>query len=66
EVVASHDARRHLRRRLSLVCEHAGLDEDRTRAWTLVREVAQARWAAHYGDHAGLTTAVTVIKAMAD
>ena len=66
EVVASHDARRHLRRRLSLVCEHAGLDEDRTRAWTLVREVEQARWAARSDDPAGLTTAVTVIKAMAD
>jgi len=48
------------------VCERAGLDEDRTRAWTLLREVSQARWAASCGDPAGLTTAVTIIKAMAD
>ncbi|WP_347354971.1 aminoglycoside phosphotransferase family protein, partial [Intrasporangium sp.] len=31
-----------LRRRLAIICERAGLDEDRARAWTIVREADNA------------------------
>ena len=64
EVTASHDARRHLRRRLAVVCEAAGIDEDRARAWTVVRELDMALDAAATGDGDGVTAAVTIIKAM--
>ncbi len=40
--MASSDVRGALRRRLSVVCEHGGIDEDRARAWTIVREVQNA------------------------
>ena len=66
EVVGSHDARRHLRRRLAIICEHAGIDEDRARAWTIVREVAMALDAARASDDDGVTVAVTITKAMTD
>lgn len=39
EAVATGDIRRHLRRRLSIICDVAGLDEERARAWSIVREV---------------------------
>ena len=64
EVAASHDARRHLRRRVAVLCERAGIDEDRARAWTVVRELDHALDAAHRGDADGVTVAVTIIKAM--
>ena len=64
ETVASRDVRRHLRRRLAIVCEHAGLDEGRARSWTIVREVQNATWAAAAGDHDRITVAVAIIKAM--
>jgi streptomycin 6-kinase len=68
EVLASGDARRHLRRRLSIVCEHAGIDEGRARAWAIVRAVDNALADAGRGPGGadGVTTAVTVIKAMSD
>lgn len=64
ESVASGDVRAHLRRRLSIVCEHAGIDEDRARSWTVVREVANAAYAARMADPGRVTTAIAVIKAM--
>lgn len=64
EALDSRDVRRHLRRRLSVICEHAGLDEARARAWTIVREVHNAAWAAADGDRDRITVAVAVIKAM--
>jgi streptomycin 6-kinase len=64
-----------LRRRLEIICERAGLDEGRARAWTIVREAdnaldaaeglangpAEDAWA-----HDRISLAVTVIKAMND
>ena len=64
EAVASGDLRRHLRRRLSIICESAGLDEDRAQAWSFVREVQMALWAVKDDDAEGLTKAIAIIKAM--
>lgn len=67
DVRAAHDARAHLQLRFGILCEAAGLDEDRARAMTIVRlvhEVVQgvrdtpeeaAEWA---------TKGVTVVKAL--
>ena len=64
EAVSKGDLRRHLRRRLAIICEHAGLDEERARAWSIVRVVQNALWAVE--DHNGveLTKAIAIIKAM--
>lgn len=64
EAVSSGDLRRHLRRRLSIVCEAAGLDEERARSWSIAREVQLALWAATDVDAGELTKAITIIKAM--
>ncbi len=55
-----------VRRRLQVVCEAAGIDEDEARAWVVVRETAEAMWAADEGNREGLTLAVSLIKAMGD
>jgi streptomycin 6-kinase len=60
-----------LRRRLEIICERAGLDEGRARAWTIVREADNAVDAAT-SQPAGATArdrvslAVMIIKAMND
>jgi streptomycin 6-kinase len=64
EVLASGDIRRHLRRRLSIICESAGLDRDRAREWSIVREVQNASWAVEDGEPEELTKAIAIIKAM--
>lgn len=64
EAVSSGDLRRHLRRRLSIICEAAGLDEERARSWSIVREVQMALWAATGDDAGELTKAIAIIKAM--
>lgn len=64
EAIASGDLRRHLRRRLSIICEAAGIDEERARAWSIVREVQMALWAASEDDAGELTKAIAIIKAM--
>lgn len=72
EVTAARSPRDHLGMRLRWLCEAGGIDEDRAKAWTIVREVQNARWAVGSGSKADdraagadrLTTAVTVIKAM--
>jgi streptomycin 6-kinase len=67
EAVAGTDVRGAVRRRLSVVCEHGGIDEDRARAWAIVREVQNALWAgAGPGAAARVTVAVTILKAMND
>ena len=53
-----------LRRRVDIVCEHAGIDVDRARAWTIVREVDNALQEPPGSARASL--AVAVIKAMND
>ena len=67
DVLAAHDVRAHLRLRLGLLCDTAGLDEDRAAAMTIVRVVpdavdsikeggaSQERWVAR---------AVTIVKAV--
>ncbi|NMM33739.1 MAG: hypothetical protein HHJ13_07020, partial [Phycicoccus sp.] len=64
EAVSSGDLRRHLRRRLSIICEAAGLDEERARSWSIAREVQMSLWAADDDDAGELTKAIAIIKAM--
>ena len=64
EAVGSGDLRGHLRRRLSIICEWSGVDEDRARAWSIVREMQMALWAVEDEHDAGLTKAIAIIKAM--
>jgi streptomycin 6-kinase len=54
------------RRRLQVVCEAAGIDEDEARSWVVVRETAEAMSAAEDGDRDGLTLAISLAKAMDD
>lgn len=66
DVLAAHDARAHLQLRMALLCEAAGLDEDRTRAMTILRLVHNAVRAARTGapDAAQWADqAVTIVKA---
>lgn len=64
EAIASGDLRAHLRRRLSIICASAGLDEERARAWSIVREVQMGLWAIKVDDGVELTKAITILKAM--
>ncbi|MGV1009009.1 MAG: aminoglycoside phosphotransferase family protein [Dermatophilaceae bacterium] len=51
-----------LRRRLEVVCDHAGIDADRARAWTIVRESGAALEPT--SDHLRVSLAMAVMKAM--
>jgi len=53
-----------LRRRFETLVDAGELDEDRARAWVVVREVLNAAWAAEDGDAGEVTTAVTIAKAV--
>lgn len=67
EVLAAHDTRAHLQLRLGLLCEAAGLDEDRARALTIVRLVAEAVRSLREGapqEQDRVARAVTIVKAM--
>lgn len=71
--VATGDLRRALRRRLAIVCDVAGLDAARARAFVVVRVVVNALWeitdAAERGttpDRDWLTRQVAVAKAVQD
>ncbi len=58
-----------LRRRLDIVCETAGVDEGRARAWTIVREVLAAISVGHRPapeTSARISLAVAICKAMND
>jgi len=66
-----------LRRRLEIICDHAGIDEGRARAWTIVREAdnaleaalsvgARADRAAQAWARDRVSLAVMVVKAMND
>jgi streptomycin 6-kinase len=76
EVVASGDVRTAVRRRFHTVVDAAGLDEDRARAWVVVREVLNAQWALADAERAGrapgvperevVTRAVSVVKAVGE
>ena len=54
----------NVRRRLEVVCAAAGIDEDRAKAWTIVREVDNAGH--EPPGSAGASLAVALIKAMND
>lgn len=63
----AHSLRTHLRLRLDVACEAAGADEERARAWMVVRELDNAWWAARDGGSGArdrVTKAVSIIKAM--
>ncbi len=54
----------NVRRRLEIICERAGLDEERARGWTIVREVDNATALPPGSPRVGL--AVALIKALND
>jgi streptomycin 6-kinase len=60
------DLRGGIRRRFHALVDAGGLDEDRARAWVVVREVLNAHWAAEDGDTEGVTVALAVAKAVQD
>lgn len=66
EALQAHSIRAHLRARLGVLCEAAGLDEDRARDWSFVRLVLNALGEARTGtpDQNSLSRYVTVAKAM--
>ncbi|MGZ8736449.1 MAG: aminoglycoside phosphotransferase family protein [Nocardioides sp.] len=53
EVVASGNVRDAVRRRFHTVIDAAGLDEDRARAWVVVREVHNLMWTWEDAERAG-------------
>lgn len=56
-----------IRRRFHALVDAGGLDEDRARAWVVVRQVLNAAWAAEEDDGADeVTTAITIAKAVQD
>lgn len=63
EVTArAHNPRSHVRMRAGIISDAAGLDEDRVRAWTFVRLVQNAVWAATEGDDDFLTRSIFLAK----
>ncbi len=62
ELGTGSSVRWNLRRRLEIICDYAGIDEDRARAWTIVREVDNATDPTEGPERTSL--AVAVIKAM--
>ncbi len=63
------DVRGGVRRRLWMLADAAGLDEDRARAWVVVRMVHNAMWAVQDGpvaDAGWLTRCIAVAKAVQD
>jgi streptomycin 6-kinase len=74
ELGTGSQVRWSLRRRLEIICERAGIDEGRARAWTIVREADNALDLADAGGAGGdrtgahdrISLAVTIIKAMND
>jgi streptomycin 6-kinase len=49
------DVRNGLRQRFHTLLEHAGLDQDRARAWVVVRMVLNANWSVQDAQRAGRT-----------
>jgi streptomycin 6-kinase len=74
EVVASHQVRDTVRRRFHTVVDTALLDEARARDWVVVRALHQVLWLLEGAEgrsldrveRAGVTTAVTIAKAVQD
>ena len=55
-----------MRERLSVLSETGGLDEDRARAWAVLRLVMYARWVSRSGDQQELTAVLRIIKAVSE
>ena len=53
-----------VRRRLELVCEAAGIDEDLALAWTYVHTAMEARWAADGDDASAVSFNIALLKAL--
>ncbi|GAB3450335.1 streptomycin 6-kinase [Phycicoccus ginsengisoli] len=53
-----------VRRRLEVVCESAGIDEDEALAWSYVGAAMEARWAAQDGDQERVSFTVALLKAL--
>jgi streptomycin 6-kinase len=72
EILASGDARAALRRRFETVVDVAELDEERAKAWVIVRMLVNAMWEIEDPSPASdlkgswLTDAITIAKAMDD
>jgi streptomycin 6-kinase len=68
EVVASGDVRDAVRRRFHTLVDSAMLDEDRARAWVVLREVINAvdELDARRPDRDWMTTSITIAKAVQD
>ena len=66
EATRAHNLRAHLRLRLGIVAEAAGLDEDRVLAWCFVRLVTNALWEAQEPQpgQPELSQWITIAKAM--
>lgn len=56
------NARGHIRMRADIMTDVAELDEDRVRAWTFVRLILNALWAAEDADEEQLTRAIYLAK----
>jgi streptomycin 6-kinase len=56
--------RSRVRRRVEIVTEAAGVDEDQALAWTYVHTAMQARWAADDGDSDAVSFNVALLKAL--
>lgn len=55
-----------VRRRVEVVCDVAGLDEDLVRAVSALREVVNAVWASEDGDGERVSRAIALVKALGD
>jgi len=72
EVIGSEDARATIRRRFETVVDVAGLDEERAKAWVVVRMLVNAMWevedpSPESDEKSGwLTDCITIAKAMDD
>lgn len=68
QAAAATNVRTHLRLRVGVVAEAAGLDESRALAWTFVRMVLNAVWEAQEPspDDEWISQCITIAKAMTD
>ncbi|MGB8382650.1 MAG: aminoglycoside phosphotransferase family protein [Dermatophilaceae bacterium] len=62
ELAGVGSVRDSLIRRLEVICDYGGIDPDRARAWTIVREVDNAMGLGN--DRGRISLAMTVVKAM--
>jgi streptomycin 6-kinase len=68
EATAAYNLRTHLRLRLGVLAETAGIDENRALAWSFVRLVTNALWEAEtpHPEQTDLSQWITIAKAMTE